>query len=314
MGTLDSDCENAISRLVDAGLLPLSGAEPADARARYRRIAAVLRDCQFVPNVASGEMVLDTPEISLAARWYRPPGSDYLPSVLYLHGGGHVLGDLDTHHAHASFVAIDANCVVLSVEYRLAPEHRWPTAAHDAMAATQWLLQNADVLGGDGRRFGIAGDSAGGNLAAVVLNRQAELTRPLAAALLAYPAVDYSLHRAYPSRLSQGNGYLSVADMAWFGSLYAGKGAPVDDPDLSPICGDLTGLPPMTLLVAERDPLCDEGLAYGRKVARSGGSVSLIEGHGLPHGFYDFATVSAHARRLILRGHKKFGGQLRTQW
>ena len=272
----------------------------------------LLTSADSVPTVESGEIVIDTADSSMAGRWYRPPCADRLPSVLYLHGGGHVLGDLDTHQAHAKFIAHDANCVVLAIDYRLAPEHQWPAAVHDALAGMQWLMNNADVIGGDGHRFGVAGDSAGGNLAAVVLNRSAELTRPLDAGLLAYPAVDYSIHRAYPSRVSQDNGYLRVTDMAWFGSLYAGKGAPVDDPDLSPICGDVAGLPPMTVLLAQCDPLHDEGLAYAQKVDRSGGSIELIEGLGLPHGFYDFACVSSQARMLISRGHKKFGGQLRT--
>jgi acetyl esterase len=196
---------------------------------------------------------------SLRARLYRPSAERHLATVVYLHGGGFVIGDLDTHDNICRELARAANAVVVSVDYRLAPEHRYPAAADDAIAATRWVIANAGELGGSDV-VAVAGDSAGGNLAAVVTQQLHADGISLAAQFLIYPAVAGD-RSGFPSFTENGEGYLLDREtIAWFERHYVADGTNPQDARLAPIhAKDLAGLPPAVIVTAEYDPLRDEG-------------------------------------------------------
>jgi acetyl esterase len=236
------------------------------------------------------------PEGAIPVRVYHPAtGVKRSPGIVYLHGGGWVLCDLDTHDGACRRVANRVGAVVVSVDYRLAPEHKFPAGLSDAHAATLWAAANADRLGIDDSRLAIAGDSAGGNLAAAV----ATMTRDrgdvaLAFQLLVYPVVDNSHRRnTYPSKTENATGYrLTTAAMEWYRLHYLERDEHGEDPLASPIrTRDLAGLPPACIVTAEFDPLRDEGEAYGRALARAGVDVTVHRAPGMFHGFFNMDAL-----------------------
>ncbi len=293
---------------------PMSQGSAELAREQFRALTVGLRQPEWIVDVASVEdSRFNGPERELNARIYRPVEADEgtVPAILFIHGGGHVIGDLDTHDNQARTLCRDTGSVVVSIEYRLAPEDPWPAAADDCLAAAQWVFGIADALGGDEGSIGIAGDSAGGNLAAVTVVRAREVGMEFKAQLLLYPVVDYSLQGPYPSRLEFAEGFfLTLDDMAWFGMQYAGSGADVTHPHLSPIHADLTSVCPAIVVTAEFDPLRDEGEAYAAALAAVGVSVMHVRAPGMIHGFYDLGGISPAAAELIERCNKLFAGLL----
>ncbi len=241
----------------------------------------------------------------LPARVYHPGGAGPLPTVVLLHGGGWVIGDLETHDTTARAIAGYARAVVVSVAYRLAPEHPFPAAVEDALAATRWVSRHLSSLGGT-EVLAVAGDSAGGNLAAVVAQ---ELRTRIAAQLLVYPATDVA--GDHPSRVENGTGYfLDTETMEWFLRLYAGE-RPVVGPRLAPLLqDDFAGVAPAVVVTAEYDPLRDEGEAYAEKMRAAGVRVELRRFDGLIHGFFDMGSVSAAARTAVQETCAAFGAIL----
>ena len=205
-----------------------------------------------------------------------------LPVLVWLHGGGWVIGSADQALPVARDLAAAAGCLVVDVDYRLAPEHRFPAALDDAMAVSRWVLERAGELGGDRRRVAVGGDSAGGNLAAVVAQRLGGL----AYQVLAYPVTDATWSQ--PSIRELGDGYLLTADMLrWFGDHYLG-GADPTDPEVSPLRADrsaLSGACPALVLTAEYDPLRDEGEAYADRLREAGVATVVHRYEGQLHGF-----------------------------
>ena len=231
-----------------------------------------------------------------------------LPTIVFFHGGGFVLGDLDTHDNQCRALCREAEAVVLSVDYRLAPEHPFPAAPEDCFAATRWAAEHVDELGGDAGRIAVAGDSAGGNLAAVTALMARDAGGPaLAAQLLIYPGTDFV--GGYPSETENAEGFfLTRADMEWFREQYV-AGADPTDPRLSPVhAPDLAGLPPAVVVTAEFDPLRDQGDAYARALEEAGVHVIKRSYGGLIHGFFDLGALSpacaeaAHEVCADLRG------------
>lgn len=273
-----------------------------------------LRQPQWVVEVGSVEdTTFPGPTRQLAARIYRPEGAadSSLPTILFIHGGGHVIGDLDTHDNQARTICRDTKSVVVSVEYRLAPEDPWPAAADDCLVAAQWVFDSVAQFGGDADAIGLAGDSAGGNLAAVTAVRARDAGLQFKAQLLIYPAVDFNVDGPYPSRLEFAEGYfLTLDDMVWFGLQYAGHGAPVEHPHLSPIQAELAGLPPAVVVTGEYDPLRDEGEAYAAALSKAGVPVELVRGPGMIHGFYDLGVISPAAASLVAQCNESFAGLL----
>jgi acetyl esterase len=309
---LDPDVQAMLDMLGSLQLPAMHEGSPEQARQALRRLTVDLRQPEAVVDVGDvRDLAIDGPGGPLAARIYRPPGDvdanggaagapgPARPTVLFLHGGGFVIGDLDTHDNQGRWICREVDAVVVSLDYRRAPDDPFPAAVEDALAGARWVADHLDELGGDVDRFAVAGDSAGGNLAAVVAQSwrdEVALGRPaLAAQLLIYPAVD--LHDAgderYPSRLANADGYfLTGEDMRWFGRHYAGAVEDRRDPRLSPVLGDLTGLPPAVVVTAEFDPLRDEGEAYAAALAAAGVDVELRRFDGLIHGFFDLAALS----------------------
>ncbi|WP_405941505.1 alpha/beta hydrolase [Streptomyces sp. NBC_00207] len=229
------------------------------------------------PSVAS---VSDTAAGGVPVRIYDPaPGSRDRPLVVFLHGGGWVMCGLDTHDATCRTLAAASGAVVVSADYRLAPEHPWPAAPDDALTVLLWAREKAAALGCDPGRVVVAGDSSGGNLAAVTALRAPEL---LAGQLLFYPPLDASMGCASVETYAEGY-FHTAAHMAWYWDQYGGDPR---HPHVSPLCApDLSGLPPALIVLADCDVLRDEGLAYARRLAAAGVDCTVRLHPGVFHGF-----------------------------
>ncbi len=225
-------------------------------------------------------------------RIYRPIGAaSSAGALVFFHGGGWVTGDLESHDPLCRGLTARSGCVVVSVGYRLAPEHRFPAAVDDAWTATRWVAANARELEIDPARIGVGGDSAGGNLAAVVALRGRDNGLPLAFQLLVYPVTDHRFDTASYSELAEGNG-LTLRTMRWFWEQYLARPEDGESPDASPLrADDLAGLPPALVLTAGYDPLRDEGEAYAARLTAAGVSTKLVRYDGLIHGFFRMAGV-----------------------
>jgi acetyl esterase len=269
----------------------------ADARQLYR-------DRRFYTQPAPPELaeVRTLDAAGTACRLYRPHGvaSSNVPALVYFHGGGWVIGDLETHDTLCRQLAQGAGVVVIAVDYRLAPEHRFPAAAQDCIAATRWVAGQAGVLGIDATRLAVGGDSAGGNLAAVVALAAREAgDLPLAYQLLIYPATDQ--RRGAPSHTTNADGYLLTRDsIRWYHDHYLEGDAHDEDWRASPLLHpDLTGLPPALVLTAGFDPLRDEGAQYAKALGDAGNRVSYVCFERQIHGFVPMGKVLDEANTAV---------------
>jgi acetyl esterase len=290
---------------IEAGT-PISQLSPGDARAAFRAMTVDGRPPGTLAPVAS---VTDDKVAGgdgpLAARVYRPEGAGPFPTVVLLHGGGWVIGDLDTHAAMARAICAGAGAVVVAVDYRLAPESRFPAAAEDAIAAVRDVRTRLASYGGS-EVLAVAGDSAGGNLSAVVTQH----VPGLAAQLLVYPATD--VLGDYASRTENAHGYfLDEPTMAWFIGSYVAPETDLTDVRLSPLRGDLAGLPPAVVVTAEFDPLRDEGIAYADALAAAGVRVEQATYPGLIHGFFDMGPWSPACQSAVDDTVARFAALLR---
>jgi acetyl esterase len=278
-------------QLVEAGT-PMSEQTVEESRAAFRALAVGFRTPEHVVGVKEvAETNVPGAAGDLPARVYRPEGEGPFATVGFFHGGGFVVGDLDTHDNMARAICRGASAVVVSVDYRLAPEDGFPAGVEDAVTVTRWLKEHLDEFGGDDR-LAVAGDSAGGNLSAVA----AQEVPGLAAQLLMYPATDVA--GDYPSRTENAEGYfLDLPTMTWFIGHYLAEGADPTDPRLSPIRAEsLAGLPPAMVATAEFDPLRDEGEAYAAALADAGVRVDVQRYAGMIHGFMDMGPFSPAAQ------------------
>lgn len=278
---LHPQAQSLLALLASYGDPPIHESTPADARAlrksRQREATETVHERR------------DLDAGGVPARLYRPSDDDGLGLLVYLHGGGWVIGDLDSHDNVCRALANGSGHAVLSIDYRLAPEHPFPAALEDAVTATRWAHANAAALGCRADRLAIGGDSAGGNLAAVV----AQLAPvPLVYQLLVYPVTDCT--RAHPSHAENAEGpFLTREGMGWFIDHYlsGGQGRP-DDPRVSPLFASDTAVaatPPALVITAEFDPLRDEGDAYAARLAALGVPTSHVRMSGMFHGFFSLA-------------------------
>jgi acetyl esterase len=239
------------------------------------------------------------PDGDLLVRVYRPEVQGDLPCLVYFHGGGWALCSIETHDATCRKLANGAGCAVVSVDYRLAPEHRFPAAAEDGYAATRWVADHADALGVDRGRIAVGGDSAGGNLAAVIALMARDRGEPrLCHQLLVYPITDHDFETG-SYRDNAAGPLLTRSMMQSFWNFYVPDGDR-SDPYVSPLrADDLSALPPATIVTAEYDPLRDEGEAYAARLREAGVAVTASRYDGMIHGFFGFDEILPAARRAV---------------
>jgi acetyl esterase len=280
-----------------------NGLAPAQARIANRRGAAASTSHPPIPMETVEELEIPGEAGPLPARFYRPgrlPAGP-APLLVYYHGGGWVIGDLDTHDGVCRFLAAAAGVAVLSLDYRLAPEHPFPAATQDAWSGFSWAAENAQRLGIDAARIAVGGDSAGGNLAAgvSVLARAEAGARP-AMQLLLYPVTDSG--GEFPSRRLFGEGFLlTKTDMDLFEGHYLPPGTNAGDPRVSIFeAPDLSDLPPAYVATAGFDPLRDEGEAFALRMREAGVRVGLRRHPGLIHGFANQTAASRSSRAAML--------------
>lgn len=235
----------------------------------------------------------------LAIRIYTPRGQGPFPALVYFHGGGWVVGDLDSHQSSCCFLANATPCVVVAVDYRLAPENKFPAAAEDCYAAARWIADNARAIHVAPGRIAVGGDSAGGNLAAAVsLMARDRGEFALIFQLLIYPVIDFTFHT--PSYDENGTGYLLTKEMCvYFWEQYLQSESDGNNPYASPIRAEsLAGLPPAFVLTAQYDPLRDEGLAYAQRLKEAGVPVLSRNYDGMIHGFWGMGAVLDQTQRV----------------
>ncbi len=294
---LDPQVRTILDHLEALGQPPIDQLGPEELRTAFARLAALGRYPEERAPIE--DRLIPAPTAEIPVRLYRPKCDSPLPAVVYFHGGGWVIGNIETHDSICQQLSTSVPAFVVSVDYRLAPEHPFPAAVEDCVAATSWVYEHAGDLGVDASRLAVAGDSAGGNLAAVVSIKARDAGGPpISFQLLVYPATD--LTRALPSHKDNGEGYLlTTGGMDWFLDHYL----PVSkrkDPDASPLFADtLSGLPPALVITAEFDPLRDEGEAYADRLLESGVPARASRYKGMIHGFYSMDFVLAQATVAI---------------
>lgn len=291
-----------IDLLVQRGVPPTHTLTPADARKFYRERRAVTQpDPGEVAELR--ELQADGPHGPIPLRFYRPLGAAaaaVLPVLVYYHGGGWTIGDLDTHDTLCRELCNLSGCAVVAVDYRLGPEHRFPAAVDDVLAATRWVRREAAALGVDAGRLAVGGDSAGGNLAAVVAIAARDAgDLPIGYQLLIYPATD--MRRVHPSHVTNGQGYVLTADtIRYFHDQYITDAAHDLDWRASPLLReDLAGLPPALVLTAGYDPLRDEGLDYARALSAAGNRTSYVCFERQIHGFITMGRLLDEANAAV---------------
>jgi len=301
---LDPQLAPLLERMADnPDAKPTHESTPAEAREGYSALAHVLGAGPEVARVE--DRMIPGAEGEIAVRIYTPEGEGPHGVLVHYHGGGFVIGGLDTHDKECRSLCRGAGCVVVAVDYRLAPEHRFPAAPEDGYAALQWVAQNAASIGADPARIAVGGDSAGGNLSAVVALMARDREGPkLCFQLLVYPCVDARTSDAYPSRKENEAGPILLLDtMVYFMNHYfgdEGDHAQRTDPLGSPLlAASHAGLPPALVITAEFDPLRDEGEAYARALEAAGVETKLTRYAGQPHAFFQFSTISDAARGAI---------------
>ena len=295
---IDPQAQAFLDQLNALGAQPLSSMPVADARKAMDALASLRVDP--APVRSAVDRRVPGPAGEVPVRIYTPNAPAPLPLLVYFHGGGWVLGGLDTHDGTCRELANGTGCVVVSVDYRLAPEHKFPAAAEDCYAVTQWAAAHAAELGADAKRLAVGGDSAGGNLAAVV----AQIARdrggpPIVFQLLIYPVIAAAFDT--PSYRDNAEGYLLTAgDMRWFWNHYLASSADAANPYAAPLSArTLAGLPPALVITAEFDPLRDEGELYAHRLEEAGVPARLTRYDGMIHGFFGMGHMMDKAKAAV---------------
>ena len=297
--TLDPDAAAVFKAFQEAGRPPYETVSPAEARELYLKGRFVSNP--EPPELASVEpLTIPSPAGSIPARVYTPTrlrkAGGLAPGLVFFHGGGWVIGDLDSHDVVCRKLADEGELMVVSVDYRLAPEHKFPAAVDDAIASTKWIAENAKQFGIDASRLMVGGDSAGGNLAAVVAISARDGNGPdIAGQLLIYPAIDFAM--THPSHKEPETSILLTHSVIrWFSDHYLNGAADVHDWRASPArAKTLIGLPPAYVLTAGADPLRDEGDEYAHRLKEAGVAVTHRTFPGQFHGFFTMGKLLQQA-------------------
>ncbi|MCF8565044.1 alpha/beta hydrolase [Alicyclobacillus tolerans] len=296
---LDPQAKFILDQLEALGAPPMNTLTPEEARQSLDMspLAGEPEEVGKVENTAVPGPLGDIP-----VRIYTPKGEGPFPALVYYHGGGWVIGDLDAVDVPCRMLTNRANCVVVSVDYRMAPENKFPAAAEDCYAATKWVAENAASIQVDPERVAIGGDSAGGNLTAVVALMARDRGGPsLVYQMLIYPVTNRDYETV--SYRDNGDGYFLTKDsMVWFWNHYLREEQDAVNPYASPLLADdLSGLPPALVLTAEYDPLRDEGEAYAQRLEAAGIEVEATRYNGMIHGFFWMPGALDQGRRAIER-------------
>ncbi|MDT7658274.1 MAG: acetyl esterase [Pseudonocardiales bacterium] len=303
------EAQGLLDALAEAGLPATEEMTVPNARAATAGFLALQGEPVEVASVQ--DRTVPGPAGEIPVRVYTPAGEGPFPVVVYFHGGGWVIGDLEVVDQPCRQLASAAGAIVVSVDYRLAPEHRYPAAFDDSYAATVWVGAHAAEIGGDPARLAVAGDSAGGNLAAAVALAARDRGGPeLAAQLLIYPVTDFNFGTA--SYQDNREGYLlTKGSMQWFWAHYLGAQDLDKDPYACPLRADsLVGLPPAYVATSEYDPLRDEGEAYARRLEEAGVAVTAKRFDGMLHGFFWMLAAVPSAAGVL----DDMVGVLRKAW
>jgi acetyl esterase len=306
---LHPQIQEVLRVMAEAKLRPIEAMTPAEAREQMEATARA-RKAEPLPVAKVEERMIPGPAGEIRLRLYWPQASGPVPAILYYHGGGHVIGSLDTHDFVARNLCGGAEALVASVDYRMGPEHRFPAAVDDSFAGLKWVHANAESLGADPARIGVHGDSAGANLAAVValLARDAGSPR-LRLQSLVYPVADYNIVGDSYDKYAQGYGILTKEAMVWFRDHYLRTPEDADDWRASPIkAASLAGAAPAIVVTAECDVLHDDGRRYAEVLQRAGVPVEYREYPGMIHAFFGMVPAvddAMNAQRAVWVAFKR---------
>lgn len=301
--TLDSQAAEILKRIEQSDGPGLGEGSPDESREIFAKTTSLLG--LPAPAVAKiSEVQIPGPNGDIRSKIIFPKSpaarSDSLPILIYYHGGGWVIGSPETHIGETCFYASEANCIVVIPDYRLAPEHPFPAAPTDCYAVLEWVAENAHDIGGDANKIALAGDSAGGNLSAVVAQMARDRNGPrLALQLLIYPATRMGATTQSYKDFNEGY-FLTGQAMDWFFNHYLKQPAQWDDPMASPLLAkDLTGLPPAYIMTAGFDPLRDEGKAYADRLREAGVPIDYVCYEGQIHGFVSMAGALDEGKQFL---------------
>lgn len=288
---LAKEFQDVLDFIASRNVPALHELSPAEAREAMLKAKAIFSGEEVaLPRVES--RTITGPNGDIGLRLYAASDERPLPVLVYLHGGGWVIGDLNTHDDLMRRIAHGSGCLVVSVDYRLAPEHKFPIPVEDCYYALTWVAENAREIGADAGRIAVGGDSAGGNLAAVVAQLTHERGGPrVAFQLLIYPVVDHDFSR--PSMRDNAEGYMLTAEsMRYFWAHYVNEPSEAELPMASPLrTQNLAGLPPAHIMTAEFDPLRDEGEEYAKRLQAAGVPATMKRYDGYIHGFVTYTKI-----------------------
>src|SRR5580700_5793797 len=309
MPNLHPQIQRALEIMATLKLKPFEDSTPAEARALMETMAAS-RKAETLPVAKVESRTIPGPAGQIPVRIYWPNAAGVRPAIVYYHGGGHVIGSLDTHDLVARNLCGGAEAVVVSVDYRMGPEHRFPAAVDDSVAALDWVHANAASLGADPDRLGVHGDSAGANLAAVVAILARDKGGPkLRLQSLVYPVADFRMGSESYTKFATGCGVLTADAMRWFREHYLRTMDDAEDWRASPLLvPSLARVCPAIIIAAECDVLHDEGLAYAERLKAAGVAVEYRKYAGMIHAFFGMMPAiddAMNAQRAVWAAFKK---------
>ena len=295
---LDPQMKRILEEAAALGLPAYQDLSPTEARKQMLDLTPPVDPLLTVKRVE--DRSIPGPDGEIPIRLYYPSDDPPFAVLVYFHGGGWVIGDLDTHHGVCHALAKTSGCLVVAAKYRLAPEHRYPAAIEDAYAAVNWVAENSDAIQADPDRLAVGGDSAGGHLAAVVSLMARDRNGPhIDLQVLIYPITDCRFDT--PSYEENSDGYMLTRDlMKWFWDHFINEPGEADDPYVSPLrAEDHSGLPRALVLTAGYDPLRDEGEAYFKKLHEAGVNATLLRYPGMIHAFIRMTAHLDKAREAL---------------
>src|SRR5438045_3514687 len=309
MANLHPQIQQVLKVMAEMNLRPIEAMTPAEARAQMEATAQS-RKAEPLPVDRVAERMIPAPAGDIRLRLYWPKRGVPVPAIVYYHGGGHVIGSLDTHDFVARNLCAGAEALVASVDYRMGPEHKFPAAVEDSFAALEWVHANAAALGADPDRLGVHGDSAGANLAAVVALMARDAGRPrLRLQSLVYPVADYTMSTPSYEKFATGYGILTREAMVWFQQHYLRSAGDAEDWRASPLkAPSLAGVAPAIVVTAECDVLHDEGERYAAALRDAGVPVEYREYPGMIHAFFGMVPLvddAMNAQRAVWAAFKR---------